>query len=562
MSEGEQTSWTRRAALGAGGLGLLGTAACGAKPTPRDEQIKDGPFQHGIASGDPLQTRVILWTCISGTGGGYVGWEISKDQDFGELAGSGQQMVGQNGPTPIKMDVGGLQPGTEYFYRFTRNDVASAIGRTKTLPQGKVDEIALAVVSCSNLPSGYFHSYAHLAASEPVDAVLALGDYIYEYGLGGYGTDDAEALGRVPEPVYECLSYADYAMRYAQYHRDPDLQAAHAIAPWIMTWDDHETANDSFKGGAQNHSEDEGDWATREAASLKAFYDWTPTREPAVDQPRSAFWRRFDFGDLASLTMIETRLSGRSKQITFDEFPVSVDADPDDPEVQAKLEHFEKKIIGRADRRMLGDAQAAFVGEALQSSVASGQAWQIIGNQTLFTETRSPNFMTSLPGWLKFVVRQTSDLFYGYFQRSRFHPLLNLDSWDGYPAARERFYDKVKSAGANMLVVTGDTHDFTASRLRDADGTKVGVELGTSGVSSPGNYSTINAPGVNFGTLTEKQNPDVILHDTSYTGYIRMKVTRQNVLADYIATSSVKVPKWTAETEYQFKVTKADIEQL
>lgn len=146
-----------------------------------------------------------------------------------------------------------LAPGTEYFYRFIRGNTISMTGRTKTLLVGKTDEISLAVVSCSNHSAGYFHSYAHLAIAEPVDAVLALGDYIYQYGLGGFATEFADQLGRIPEPAHECVTYADYAMRYAQYPRDPDLQAAHAAAPWILTWDDHETTNDSWVGGAQNH---------------------------------------------------------------------------------------------------------------------------------------------------------------------------------------------------------------------------------------------------------------------------------------------------------------------
>jgi phosphodiesterase/alkaline phosphatase D-like protein len=554
---------TRRAALSVGGLGVLGTAACSSKPEPRAEAEKTGPFQHGIASGDPLQTRVILWSCISDGGGGAVKWEIASDREMSKLVRSGVVPVRHGDIVPVKVDADGLGAGTEYFYRFTRKETRSDIGRTKTLPAGKVDQILLAVVSCSNHPAGYFHSYAHLAQAEPVDAVLALGDYIYEYGLGGFATEFAEELQRVPEPIHECVKYEDYATRYAQYHRDPDLQAAHLAAPWILTWDDHETANDSWKGGAQNHDPaKEGDWAAREAASLQAFYEWTPTREPAPDQPRTANYRRFDFGDLASLTMIETRLSGRSEQIDWDQFPVPVDADPADPAVLEKIRAFDEELVGADDRRMLGNVQAEFVQEALQTSVASGQKWQIIGNQTLFGEVRSPDYMETLPGWLKWLTKRKSQLFYDYFLRSRFHPLLNLDSWDGYPAARERFYDRAKAAGANLLVVTGDTHDFNAFTLRDKSGQRVGAELGTSGVSSPGNYSFIAAPGVNFGELSEATNPDMLLHDTVDTGYIRLVVTADEARAEYIATSSVRQIKWTAEAKYKFQITRDEIKRI
>ncbi|VAV89578.1 hypothetical protein MNBD_ALPHA06-2033 [hydrothermal vent metagenome] len=562
MSQTKKSGWTRRAALSAGGLGVLGSASCAPKIAARAQTQTDGPFGLGIASGDPLQTRVILWTAVSG-GGGEVTWQIAPDEKFEIITNSGTVPVAAGELVPVKVDVDGLVAGTVYFYRFVRDGVPSETGRTKTLPTGDVRQISLAVVSCSNHPAGYFHSYAHLAQAEPVDAVLALGDYIYEYGLGGFATDDAEALGRVPEPVHECISYADYAMRYAQYHRDPDLQAAHKVAPWIMTWDDHETANDSWNGGAQNHDPaTEGNWAAREAASLRAFYDWTPSREPAQGQPRSAFWRSFDFGNLARVTMLETRLSGRSEQITFEQFPVPVDADPKDKTVQAKIRAFEQDVLGQKDRRMLGDAQAAFVAETLQSSVISGQAWQILGNQCLFAELRSPDYMAGLPKWLTWLTKRKSALYYEYFQRSRLNPLLNLDAWDGYPAARERLYDKVKAASANLLVVTGDTHDFTASTLRDQAGTKVGIELGTSGVSSPGNFSGLTAPGVNFGKLTEDHNPDILLHDTVTTGYIRMQITRDQVLADYISTSSVKLPNWSAKIGYQFAISKAGIKRV
>ncbi len=559
MKKNISNGYTRRAALG---VGMLGIAACGRKEELQKSADNSEVFGHGIASGDPLVDRVILWTCVA-KGGGELRWEIAENQQFSSLVLSGELMVPSGENRPVKVDAIGLQAGTEYFYRFLYDGATSDVGRTKTLALGPVEKISLAVVSCSNHPAGYFHSYAHIAKSDPVDAVLALGDYIYEYGLGGYATEDAVALGRIPEPEHECVTYEDYAMRYAQYHRDPDLQAAHKVAPWIMSWDDHETANDSWRGGAENHNpETQGDWASREAASLQAFYDWTATREPALGLPRTANYRQFDFGNLARLIMLETRLSGRSKPVDFTQFPVAVNADPDDPEVQEKLRIFETELLGDVKRRMLGDAQADFVETALQASVANGQSWQIIGNQTLFTELRSPDYMKELPRWLKWLSKRKYPAYFEYFQRSRFRPLLNLDSWDGYRAARERFYDKIKRAGANMLVVTGDTHDFVASTLRDQNGKRVGAELGTSGVSSPGNFSAVNAPGVDFGKLTEQANPDMLLHDAYNTGYIRMQVTADQVQADFISTSDVKKSEWSAKIAHQFVVTPDRIEKV
>ncbi len=552
------TRITRRSALALAGVG--GTvAACGKPaPTARQDAAPGGLFNHGVASGDPLQSAVILWTAIGADGAvPRITAEVSGDKDFQSIVWSAPVSIGtaatSNGITPLKVEAVGLNPGTEYYYRFTGdNGETSPTGRTKTLPDGHLDELNMAIVSCSNHPAGYFHSYRHIADVAPVDVVIHLGDYIYEYGLGGFATKDAEALGRVPEPKHECISLDDYRRRYAQYHRDPDLQDAHAAAPWIITWDDHESANDSWTGGAQNHQDDEGSWATREAASLSAFYEWTPTREPAPGQPRSAFWREFAFGDLATLTMLETRLSGRSKQVDWKLFPVPADADPNDPDVQAKVASFTNDLVGDPKRRMLGDAQGAFVEDSLKRSVDAGQPWQLLGNQVLLAKIFSPDYIKVLPGWLKWLAKKKQPLLFEYFLRSRFSPPLNIDAWDGYPAARERLYDRARRAGSSFISLAGDTHDFNTSVLRAEDGEIVGAELGTTGVSSPGNFADVVAPGVDFGRLTEAKNPDTILHDVHDTGYIRLTLRHDQALADYISTTSVKQPTFTAKVTFRF----------
>lgn len=552
---------TRRSALVLGGVG--GTlAACGVKqPTSRGTDTQNGLFRHGIASGDPLQTRLILWTAISPDGAPpKIFGDIATDDSFTNIVWTGEFAVRTalkvNGTIALKHDADGLQPGQEYFYRFrSSSGETSPIGRTKTLAAGHVDALNIAIVSCSNHPAGYFHAYRHIADSAPVDTVIHLGDYIYEYGLGGFGTGDAETLERVPDPPHECITLDDYRRRYAQYRSDPDLQAAHAAAPWIMTWDDHESANDSWTDGADNHQPDEGDWAVREAASLRAFYEWTPTREPENGAPRSAFWRDFTFGNLASLTMIETRLSGRSAQIDWALFPVPADADPKNPEVQAKVASFENDLIGDPSRRMLGNEQSAFVEDSFTRAVANGLPWQLLGNQILLAKIRSPNYVAALPAWLKWMAKRKNPQIFQYFLRSRFQPPLNIDAWDGYPAARERLYAGARRADANLISLAGDTHDFNASILRDEDGVVVGAELGTSGVSSPGNFIDVVAPGVDFGRLTEKANPDTILHDAYNYGYTRLNLRRAEAIAEFISTSTVKQPTFTAKTAHRFRLT-------
>ncbi len=536
-------------------------AACGKKtPTAREDRTNSGLFRHGIASGDPLQTQIILWSAITINGPPVnVVAEVGTDKDFDHIVWSATVPVNAalaaNGIIPIKIEAVGLSPGTAYFYRFyDKAGEVSPVGRTKTLPQGHVDSLSLAVVSCSNHPAGYFHAYRHIVMHDPVDVVVHLGDYIYEYGPGGFATKDAEVLGRMPEPPYECLTLDDYRRRYAQYHTDPDLQAAHAIAPWIITWDDHESANDSWSGGAQNHQPEEDRWAVREAASMAAFYEWTPTREPAKGLPRTAFWREFSFGDLASLTMLETRLAARSEQIDWKLFPVPANADPDDPQVQAKVAAFTNDLVGDQKRRMLGDVQGEFVENSLARSVAANQPWQLLGNQVLLANIISPDYISVLPGWLKWLAKKKQPQLFEYFLRSRFSPPLNIDAWDGYPAARERLYQRTRRAGSSFISLAGDTHDFNTSILRRQNGEVAGVELGTSGVSSPGNFADVVAPGVDFGRLTEAKNPDTILHDVHNTGYIRLILRHDEAIADYIATSSVKQPKFTARSAFRFRL--------
>ncbi len=551
---------TRRNALALAGAGGA-LAACGQKPAARQDNAINGFFRHGIASGDPLQTSVILWSAITTDGSSIkIIAELAGDENFTTSVWSApvdvRPELAVNGIIPLKIEATGLIPGTEYFYRFRENaGETSPVGRTKTLPQGHVDALSMAVVSCSNHPAGYFHSYRHIAQSAPMDVVVHLGDYIYEYGLGGFATGDAEVLGRIPDPAHECVSLDDYRRRYVQYHGDPDLQAAHAAAPWIITWDDHENANNSWQHGADNHSPDEGAWATREAASLSAFYEWTPTREPSGGAPRTAFWRNFEFGDLASLTMLETRLAARTEQVDWALFPVPADADPEDAEVKAKVARFETELVGDPARRMLGDVQGDFVEASLARSVKAGQPWQLLGNQVLLAKIYSPDYIAVLPGWLKWLAKRKNPQLFEYFLRSRFRPPLNTDAWDGYPAARERLYNRARRAGSSFISLAGDTHDFNTSILRAEDGGIVGAELGTSGVSSPGNFADVLAPGVDFGHLTQNMNLDTILHDVHDTGYIRLTLRHDEALADYVSTSSVKQPKFTAKTKFRFRLT-------
>ena len=269
----------RRKALALLGLGAAGSAA--AKPA------KGGvSFNHGVASGDPRQDRVILWTRITpDQPGGDIAysWKLNPVDRRAGGAKVGSGVTGPSRDYTVKVDAGGLDAGRAYTFEFQAGGVTSPMGRTRTLPAGATKDVVIAVASCALYPNGYFNAYQAIADLKRVDLVLHLGDYLYEYGgPKGYGEDSTVAKGRSHAPPHELLSLPDYRQRHAQYKTDPGLQAAHARAPWIVAWDDHETCNDSYSDGAQNHQPaTEGDWSARKARALKAYYEWMPIREPA-----------------------------------------------------------------------------------------------------------------------------------------------------------------------------------------------------------------------------------------------------------------------------------------
>jgi alkaline phosphatase D len=246
-------------------------------------QNTDPVFRHGVASGDPLPDRVILWTRVTAPGDVVpVRWVVADDPKLARVVAGGEVQTGSERDYTVKVDVTGLRPATTYYYRFESGRGQSPIGRTRTLPARNVSRIRLGVVSCSNYPFGYFNAYAALARRADLDAILHLGDYIYEYQNGRFG--DGGKIGRIPDPNAEILSLADYRARHAQYKADPDSQAIHRQHPFIVIWDDHELANNAWSGGAENHNPDkaEGDWFVRRNAAVRAYFEWMPIREDAA----------------------------------------------------------------------------------------------------------------------------------------------------------------------------------------------------------------------------------------------------------------------------------------
>jgi alkaline phosphatase D len=282
----------RQAVLGVSSTLLL-PAACSQNPIGPDERTR-GVFAHGVASGDPGPSSVVIWTRVSGSKEPVaVDWYVASDSAMLNVVAHGQFTTDAQRDYTVKPIVDGLEPGKTYFYQFVVNDTTSPLGQTKTLPVGHLERLVLAVASCSNYPFGYFNAYEVIANDEEIDLVVHLGDYIYEYAaLASYGSSTGRRLGRKHKPGNETISLKDYRIRHAQYKGDPQSVAMHARHPLIVIWDDHESANNPWMEGAENHHSREGDWYARRAASVQAFYEWMPIRDPGPGGSRLRYWRQ------------------------------------------------------------------------------------------------------------------------------------------------------------------------------------------------------------------------------------------------------------------------------
>lgn len=539
-------------------LGLIGAGAAGAGLPAAARSAQAVAFQHGVASGDPRADGAVIWTRVTPSDpsarGIRVDWSVWRDGDASAAVAGGTVETGPERDFTVKIPVTGLQPGVEYRYAFTSGETRSPQGRVRTLPVGANPETVLAVVSCQLYPGGLFNAYDAISKLERLDAVVHLGDYIYEYGAepGDYGMDHGAALNRAPVPAHEIVSLADYRQRHAQYKTDPDLQAAHARAAFICVWDDHEVANDTWTMGAENHTPaTEGDFGARKAAALKAYFEWMPIREPEGGLTEEAIYRSFDFGDLASLLMVETRLTARNAQLTYAADMPMTAAGPD-------LAAFEARRNDPA-RDLLGDRQRDWIKTTLQASRAAGRPWQVLGNQVVMARVQGPDIsklasrleimalMASLKPEIRAQVQQAQQLF------SLGVPF-NLDSWDGYPAGRERLYAAFAEAGVEPIVLAGDSHAFWVNDLKDAGGARRAVEFGTSSISSPSPGDHV--PGVPLGAALNAANPEVVLCDQTAKGYVLLTLTPTQAKAELRTVSTIFAKPYRERTLKTFTVAK------
>ncbi len=535
---------------------------------------QDVSFYHGVASGDPLADKVILWTRVTPNVAGShqlnVHWAIATDAQMAKIVAQGNTMTSAKNDYTVKVDVDKLSPNTMYYYQFSVGDKKSRIGKTKTLPINNVTQVKLAVFSCANYPAGFFHVYADAAKRNDLDACVHLGDYIYEYGrttldskgaeVPAYASAHAAELKREVEPPKELLAIDDYRRRYAQYRSDKDLQDLHAALPMIAVWDDHELANDAYDTGAENHQpQTEGAWDARKLAAVTAYHEWMPIRNSVP----SEIYRRFDFGNLVSLHMLDTRVIGRAKQLDYQSF-IKVDA-AGEPYIDAAAF---TTATNAPDRQLLGIKQSNWLVNQLQNSSAT---WQILGQQVLMARMMmpapvilniaNPKFGVSIGTYLGLANKaQTNPQGLSDKERAILaQPYVpyNLDAWDGYGSARELVLTATKSLNKNLVVLSGDTHNAWSSNLTNANSESVGVEFATSSVSSPGfeEYLPTIPASVLQSVLTQLIT-DLKYMDASQRGYMVVTATPESCQSDWIFVSDILTPTYSSKVGKTLKVMK------
>lgn len=547
-------------ALSASMVVSTGLSGCATEHNVPSDQVN---FTHGVASGDPLTTAVVLWTraqpalsAVSAT----VRWQIASDAEFSSIIDQGDVIAQAQYDFTVKVDVQGLAPGQTYYYRFFTRHTISDTGITRTLPKKDIENVTFAVFSCSNYPAGYFTPYALAAQDADVDYVLHLGDYIYEYGKGGYATAHADEIGRsfAPGNDTELYTLADYRSRYATYRTDQALLDLHAQKPFIVVWDDHEVANDTYKSGAKNHTPDEGDFFARRTAAVQAYYEWLPIRPPQGDTSIQIY-RTFEFGSLLTLHMLDTRVIGRDKQLNYADYK-----NADTGEFDAKA--FQTDLLN-PQRTMLGKEQKAWFLSQLQHSNAH---WQVIGQQVLMAKMHFPSAVlnsTDRDETEKTIAKlatlqRRADA--GEALSATEQALLatkmpyNLDAWDGYPVEREMLLNAFISIGKPVVVLAGDTHNGWHSILRDQQGRVAATELGTSSVSSPGMEDYILSPDSDFDAV-EKDVP-VLVDELQYCnlhqrGWLKVTFTAKEAEASWIYVDSVTTPVATGAATHKVTIT-------
>jgi alkaline phosphatase D len=498
----------------AAGLGVLGPAAFSTPASSSPPPV----FAHG----DPLPNAVVLWTrvtptvdCLPGAGRGPevdVTWQVARDSDFTEVVAHGNVRTGPSQDHTVKVDASGLTAGTDYHYRFLLGDVSSPLGRTRTAPSpgDSPEQLRFGVVSCANWQAGWFTSYRLLAERGDLDAVLHLGDYLYEYQPGKYSYGHDQIDVRLHDPQREIVSLRDYRRRHAQYKTDPDLQALHAAVPFIVTWDDHEVADGNWSGGAFEHQPaTEGSWRRRVRAAHRAYDEWMPVRisGTAVAGDGERIYRRLQFGQLVDLTMLDLR-SYRSKRV--------------DP-----------------GRTITGERQLAWLGGNLSTSPCR---WKVVGNPVMV----APVLMPPRPKPEQDALSQHIS----FDSRGTAEP--NTDTWNGYTSDRDRLLRRLEDDGVvDTVFLTGDVHSAWATEVPSpTTGEPIAIELVCHSLTS-NNVDDFMGTRPRTTSLTleaaiQEVNPHVRWVDLDDHGYAVLHVTDRRMQMDWYAISDRRDPAATS----------------
>ena len=454
------------------------------------------PFYHGVASFDPLPNSILIWTRITvdNPGSVDVNWRFATDTLFNNVVASGTETTDETKDYTVTVDVAGLQPNTWYYYEFSNSGRYSLIGRTKTTPVGDTDSLRFAVASCADYENGYYNAYKHIAERNDIDAVIFLGDYIYEYGVGG------GVAGREHEPANEIISLDDYRTRYSQYRLDPDLRYAHQQYPFINVWDDHEMANNAYHDGAENHTEGaEGTWVDRIVAAQKASDEWNPKR--LLDENNlGKIYRTVRYGDFLNLYMLDTRYYDRDLQ----------GSGTDDT------------------RRLIGDEQMDWLTNQMDTTTV---LWNIIGQQVMMTPL------------IVFGITVNNDQWDGYpadrdtlYQRIQDAGVENIVALTG----------DIHSSWANDLPLS----NYDNSDLQNVIGS-VGVEFVATSITSGG------APGVPQ-TIITGQNPHIRYVDLAKRGYVLLDVNKTRTQGDWYYVSTITDQNFTVESPQNWYVNEGE----
>lgn len=453
------------------------------------------PFYHGVASGDPLPDRVIIWTRITvGSPGAVdVNWRIATDTLFTNIVNSGVATTDETKDYTVKVDVTGLQPDTWYYYEFNNNGRNSLIGRTKTTPVGDVDSLRFAVVSCADYQNGYYNSYKHIGQRNDIDAVIHLGDYIYEYGA-------SSSVGRDHEPSNEILSLSDYRTRYSQYRLDPDLMYAHQQYPFISVWDDHEIANNTWHTGAQNHTPGtEGSWDDRVAAAHAAYDEWIPNRLPDNNN-RDKIFRTIRYGDLLNLYMLDTRFYARDEEGSGTD----------------------------ATRKLIGDEQMDWLTNQLDTTTVM---WNIIGQQVVMAPILAFGNPVNNDQWDGYPAQRDT-----LYQRIQDMGAENIVVLTG----------DIHSSWANDLPLS----NYNNSNANAVVGS-LGVEYVCTSITSGG------APAIPA-SLIQAQNPHVRYVDLAKRGYVLLDINKTRTQGDWYYVSTITSQTYTVDSPEHWYVNEGE----